>query len=55
MVVVATQPLTDNEPWRAFTPGELRLFVDGASVWQQVLPFPTGVAATATAVRAVAR
>jgi predicted glutamine amidotransferase len=37
MVVVATQPLTDDEPWRAFAPGELRVFVDGASVWRRVL------------------
>jgi len=37
MVVVATQPLTDDEPWRAFAPGELRVFVDGQSVWRRVL------------------
>jgi glutamine amidotransferase len=37
MVVVATQPLTDDENWRAFVPGELRVFVDGASVWRRVL------------------
>lgn len=49
MVVVATQPLTDNEPWRAFAPGELRVFVDGASVWQQVRPCPAGTADTAIA------
>jgi glutamine amidotransferase len=35
MVVVATQPLTHGEAWQAFAPGELRVFVDGHSAWQQ--------------------
>ena len=30
VAVVATTPLTLNEQWTAFTPGELRVFVDGA-------------------------
>ncbi|MFY7942803.1 MAG: class II glutamine amidotransferase, partial [Burkholderiaceae bacterium] len=30
--VIATQPLTTNENWQAFLPGELRVFVDGRSV-----------------------
>ena len=30
--VIATQPLTTNEQWQAFMPGELRVFVDGRSV-----------------------
>jgi predicted glutamine amidotransferase len=30
--VIATQPLTTNENWQAFEPGELRVFVDGRSV-----------------------
>lgn len=29
MTLVATQPLTQNEAWEAFTPGELRLFIAG--------------------------
>ncbi len=32
VAVVATEPLTTGEPWRAFAPGELRVFVDGAPV-----------------------
>jgi glutamine amidotransferase len=35
MVLVATAPLTADEPWLAFAPGELRVFIDGRSVWQQ--------------------
>lgn len=30
--VIATQPLTSNEAWTAFTPGELKMFVDGKPV-----------------------
>ena len=30
VAVVVTEPLTRNEPWVAFAPGELRVFVDGA-------------------------
>lgn len=29
VAVIVTQPLTDNETWTAFAPGELKLFVDG--------------------------
>jgi predicted glutamine amidotransferase len=29
VAVVATEPLTTNEPWAAFAPGELRVFVNG--------------------------
>ena len=29
VVLVATQPLTRGEPWQAFAPGELRVFVAG--------------------------
>ena len=32
MVLVATEPLTRNEEWTAFEPGELRVFVSGESV-----------------------
>ena len=31
-VIVATQPLTHDEPWQAFPPGEMRVFVDGETV-----------------------
>ena len=31
-VIVATQPLTHDEPWQAFAPGEMRVFVDGETV-----------------------
>lgn len=30
VAVIATTPLTRDEPWTAFTPGELKVFVDGA-------------------------
>ena len=29
MTVIATKPLTHNEDWDLFSPGELRLFVRG--------------------------
>ena len=29
VAVIATEPLTQDEPWVAFAPGELRVFVDG--------------------------
>ena len=32
VAVVATQPLTTGEPWRAFAPGELRVFVAGLAL-----------------------
>ena len=32
VAMVATEPLTRDEPWVAFQPGELRVFVDGALV-----------------------
>jgi glutamine amidotransferase len=32
VAVVVTQPLTHDEVWQAFGPGELRVFVDGALV-----------------------
>ena len=32
VAVVATEPLTTNETWTAFAPGELRVFVDGAGL-----------------------
>ena len=36
MALVATEPLTRNEAWVPFAAGELRVFVAGESVWQQV-------------------
>jgi len=30
VAVIATEPLTNNETWQAFAPGELKVFVDGA-------------------------
>jgi glutamine amidotransferase len=32
VVIVATEPLTTGEDWRAFAPGELRVFRDGAEL-----------------------
>jgi predicted glutamine amidotransferase len=33
MALVATEPLTSNEDWRPFAPGELQVFVAGERVW----------------------
>ena len=30
--ILATEPLTQDEPWQAFAPGELRVFVDGQAL-----------------------
>jgi glutamine amidotransferase len=30
VALIATEPLTTNESWTAFEPGQLRVFVDGA-------------------------
>lgn len=38
MVLVATEPLTHDEAWQAFEPGELRVFVDGRSAWCRKAP-----------------
>ncbi len=41
VALVATQPLTRDEPWQAFAAGELRAFVDGACAYQNKLsPLP---------------
>ncbi len=32
VAIIVTQPLTTNETWTAFAPGELKLFVDGLPV-----------------------
>ncbi len=34
MAVIATEPLTHDERWVAFEPGELRIFSGGRSIWQ---------------------
>ncbi|WP_298830682.1 class II glutamine amidotransferase [uncultured Piscinibacter sp.] len=34
MVLIATEPLTRNEPWRPFAPGELRVYAAGDEVWR---------------------
>jgi predicted glutamine amidotransferase len=34
MALLATEPLTRDEHWQPFKAGELRVFVDGTSVWQ---------------------
>jgi predicted glutamine amidotransferase len=36
MALIATEPLTSDEPWSALATGELRVFVDGAAVWRRV-------------------
>jgi predicted glutamine amidotransferase len=36
MVLVATEPLTTDEPWSSFEPGELKVFVEGAQVWSSL-------------------
>jgi len=33
MALIATEPLTHDEPWTAFEPGELRVFAGGRTVW----------------------
>lgn len=51
MVLVATEPLTRNENWLPFVPGELRVFVAGEPVWQQ-LPRPASKRNTACSLAA---
>jgi glutamine amidotransferase len=29
VAIIVTEPLTTNETWRAFTAGEMKVFVDG--------------------------
>jgi glutamine amidotransferase len=33
VAIIVTEPLTTNEIWTEFQPGELKVFVDGAPVW----------------------
>jgi len=48
MVLVATEPVTRNEPWEPFAPGELRVFVEGEEVWRRA---PARQPASAVAMR----
>jgi glutamine amidotransferase len=34
MVIIATEPLTSDEPWEAFETGECKVFVGGEQVWR---------------------
>ena len=36
MVLIATEPLTRNEPWLPLAPGELRVYADGEELWRHV-------------------
>jgi glutamine amidotransferase len=36
IIVIATEPLTDEERWVPMRSGELQVFVEGTTVWQQV-------------------
>jgi predicted glutamine amidotransferase len=44
MLLVATEALTRNEAWQPFAPGELQVFVDGATVWRRARPAPVEAA-----------
>ncbi|MCW7540181.1 class II glutamine amidotransferase [Aquabacterium sp. A7-Y] len=44
MALVATHPLTHDEPWTAFEAGELKVFAGGQAVWSSLsapIPAPT--------------
>lgn len=36
IIVVATEPITSQEPWQAFETGECKVFVNGEQVWRHV-------------------
>jgi len=36
MAILATEPLTSEEPWRPFATGESKVFVQGAEVWRHL-------------------
>jgi glutamine amidotransferase len=38
MTLLATEPLTLNEPWQALQTGEFRVYVDGREAWREVNP-----------------
>ena len=54
MVLVATEPLTTDEPWSSFEPGELKVFVEGAQVWSSLQDAPDSTYSTARLLRGVA-
>jgi len=43
VAVIATAPLTDNEVWTTFAPGELILFEKGGPSLRTVVPIPEAV------------
>ncbi|NRO94820.1 class II glutamine amidotransferase [Paraburkholderia sp. NMBU_R16] len=43
VAVIATQPLTDNETWTAFEPGDLLMFQDGDVAARAHIPVPPSV------------
>jgi len=43
VAVIATQPLTDDEVWTAFAPGDLSMFQDGELVEKINIPVPPEV------------
>ncbi|CCD30001.1 Glutamine amidotransferase class-II [Candidatus Glomeribacter gigasporarum BEG34] len=43
IAVIATQPLTDDEHWHAFEPGDLRMFRHGEPVLKAHIPVPPSV------------
>ena len=45
MAVIATAPLTDNETWTAFEPGELIMFENGLPTMTLSVPIPPEVQA----------
>jgi predicted glutamine amidotransferase len=48
VAVIATQPLTDNEVWTRFAPGDLLMFQHGKLVAQANVPVPPAVLEKAT-------
>jgi len=43
VAVIATQPLTDNEVWTAFAPGDLLMFQHGDVIVRVNVPVPASV------------
>jgi glutamine amidotransferase len=43
VAVIATQPLTDNEVWTRFEPGDLLMFRDGDVAARTHIPVPAHV------------
>ncbi|MGI4858340.1 MAG: class II glutamine amidotransferase [Janthinobacterium lividum] len=51
VTVIATLPLTDDEVWTAFAPGDLSLFRDGECLLSRNIPVPPAVLAAANVPR----